>query len=813
MGSRLETIQEKLKISAPNLTKIFFDELAPNLIRPVCDTAGEKTFNDPVWRSITLPEHVIALLETPLMQRLRYVKQLGLAQLLYPGAHHSRLEHSIGTAYAAKLMFEALHKKADTQLSHPDDISLLIICAALLHDCGHAAFSHVGEGFLEDSFPLEWEACRRVLGDSFPATYETSVTQRTSKVSSGAAEIATLLFILSPTFYNFALNRSLSGHMHTEECVRLIAALILGRPERKHLLDKSNLLHSYISNIVSGDLDADKIDYVSRDAYYAGILVSVDITRLLGQLRVVKVDQDTRSEGSTLNFTDHKSAGFYLFGIAPAGISTLEMFVFTRSYLFDRIYTHHKIKSAELALEKDLALWREFMKNLFEEDKAAIGRQCVCRMYDKSGDDGLLARLKDLVEWTQPVDDLAEDEKEDFIKSQKSIALRADNLLDRSLPYRALALCFRTLSESHQGTRYLWNAALDKLSDRKQCRDLVKKISKYADVADTDIYLFSTGRNPVKENPDIWVVMQCGSTLRKVSSHFSTEQLANAYRDVKMIQWVFTSKDKRVPVAAATALVLKEDFDILIGYAAVEKAKLSMKDVISHLNSMGTPSAANLAKELEEQSLQRPISPVKDFFYPALNCLAGNNKGILSEKLCEAIKQLQVPHGQYDDLIKAKIILEKLIIHANSLWGEAVFKDEAEFQTHVSRYLKTDQNYGAVFTLDEQTVSMAGRTDIICSFVDSNIRMVIELKNTTGSLNNSTTNHGSQSCVYSADSRFSKISFLYTTFTDDKSTTALDDAVCIRKASAEDTRSFVFCIGLMNYSGCPSAKGKNSIPA
>ena len=812
MGSRLEKIQEELKISAPNLTKIFFDELAPNLIRPVCHTAGEKTFNDPVWRSITLPEHVVALLETPLMQRLRYVKQLGLAQLLYPGAHHSRLEHSIGTAYAAKLMFETLHKKADTKLPYPGDIALLIICAALLHDCGHAAFSHVGEGFLEDTFPLEWEECRRVLGEYFPATYETSRTNTVSKISSGAAEIATLLFILSPTFYHFTLNRPLSGQMQPEECVRLIAALILGRPERKYLLDNSNLLHSYISNIVSGDLDADKIDYVSRDAYYAGILVSVDITRLLGQLRVVKVDPDTRYEDDRLIFTDRESSGFYLFGIAPAGISTLEMFVFTRSYLFDRIYTHHKIKSAELALEKDLALWRELMKSLYEEDKEAIGRKCVCLMYDKSGDDGLLSRLKDFAEWTPPAPTLTQDEEKDFIESKKFIASRADNLLDRCLPYRALALCFRTLSESHKGARYLWNAVLDKLSDRKQCRDIVKKISKYANVADTDIYLFSTGRNPVKENPDIWVVMQRGQTLRKVSSHFSTEQLANAYRDVKMTQWVFTSKDKRVPVAAATALVLKEDFDILIGYAAVEKAKLSMKDVISHLNSMGTPSAANLAKELEEQSLQRPISPVKDFFYPALSCLR-NHKEILSEKLNKEIEEIQVPHGQYDDLIMARIILEKLIFHANSLWGEKVFKDEAEFQTHVSHYLKTDPNYGTVFILDEQTVSMKGRTDIICSFIDSNIRMVIELKNTSNSLNSSITNHGSQSCVYSADSRFSKISFLYTTFTDNKSTTALDDAVCIRKASAEDTQSFVFCIGLMNYSGSPSAKGKNSIPA
>ena len=163
MGSRLVKIQEELKSKAPNLTQIFFDELAPKLIRPVSHTASEKTFNDPVWRSITLPAHVVALLETPLMQRLRYVKQLGLAQLLYPGAHHSRLEHSIGTAYAAKLMFEALHKKADTKLPNPDDIALLIICAALLHDCGHAAFSHVGEGFLEDTFPLEWEECRHIL--------------------------------------------------------------------------------------------------------------------------------------------------------------------------------------------------------------------------------------------------------------------------------------------------------------------------------------------------------------------------------------------------------------------------------------------------------------------------------------------------------------------------------------------------------------------------------------------------------------------------------------------------------------------------
>src|SRR3954463_993150 len=99
---------------------------------------------DPLWNNIRLDPLSFELIDTPAFQRLRYVRQLGLAFLVYPGATHSRFEHALGTYHLARRSL-ALLEESDGLKQIPQDECAIVIAAALLHDLGHYPFSHALE--------------------------------------------------------------------------------------------------------------------------------------------------------------------------------------------------------------------------------------------------------------------------------------------------------------------------------------------------------------------------------------------------------------------------------------------------------------------------------------------------------------------------------------------------------------------------------------------------------------------------------------------------------------------------------------------
>ncbi|MCX6701207.1 MAG: HD domain-containing protein, partial [Methanomicrobiales archaeon] len=101
-----------------------------------------KSIKDPVHGYVEVDTPAITLLDSPLLQRLRHIKQLGFSYLVYPGANHTRFEHSLGTMHLAGVMCR--------QLGVPEYDRLLIVTAALLHDIGHGPFSHSIEPVMEE---------------------------------------------------------------------------------------------------------------------------------------------------------------------------------------------------------------------------------------------------------------------------------------------------------------------------------------------------------------------------------------------------------------------------------------------------------------------------------------------------------------------------------------------------------------------------------------------------------------------------------------------------------------------------------------
>jgi HD superfamily phosphohydrolase len=189
---------------------------------------------DPLWDNIRVDRSVMRLVDSPPVQRLRYIRQLGHAFLVYPGATHSRFEHALGTYHLTKLALAALEERGELD-PVSDERRLAVRLAALLHDIGHYPFSHALE---EAGFPSH-----EALGVSL---LEEGVL---------AEEIA--------RFGVPGLGRE-------------IGALIRGRSD------------SPLAGLISGSLDLDKIEYLNRDARMCGVPYgAVDVDRLMAALSLV----------------------------------------------------------------------------------------------------------------------------------------------------------------------------------------------------------------------------------------------------------------------------------------------------------------------------------------------------------------------------------------------------------------------------------------------------------------------------------------------------------------------------------------------
>ena len=181
-----------------------------------------KIIKDPVHGYVEVEDFALALLDSPALQRLRYIKQLGFSYLVYPGANHTRFEHSLGTMFLADV--------AGRRFGLPEDERTLVTAAALLHDIGHGPFSHASE-------PLMEEFLHRTH-DDIEAIVEDQVGDLLRKSGIQPDELCTVI----------KGNHPLSGIIH-------------------------------------GDLDVDRMDYLLRDAYYTGALYgTVDAQRLIRYL-------------------------------------------------------------------------------------------------------------------------------------------------------------------------------------------------------------------------------------------------------------------------------------------------------------------------------------------------------------------------------------------------------------------------------------------------------------------------------------------------------------------------------------------------
>lgn len=229
-----------------------------------------KVINDPIHGHIELHPLLIRIIDTPQFQRLRYIKQLGGAYYVFPGASHNRFEHSLGVGYLAGcLVRELSEKQPELQISERDMLCVQI--AGLCHDLGHGPFSHMFDGRF---IPLARQ-------DIKWKHEQGSVDMFEHLINSNDLKPIMERYGLIPEEDIIFIKEQIIGPPKTP--VKEQSWPYKGRPKEK------SFLYEIVANKRSG-IDVDKWDYFARDCHHLGIQNSFDYKRFLKFARVCEVD-------------------------------------------------------------------------------------------------------------------------------------------------------------------------------------------------------------------------------------------------------------------------------------------------------------------------------------------------------------------------------------------------------------------------------------------------------------------------------------------------------------------------------------------
>ena len=257
------------------------------------------------------------LIDSPWVQRLRYIYQLQSARWVYPSAEHSRFVHSLGTMHVAGRFARHLYPflmKVARDVPSANFVEELLRITALVHDIGHGPFCH----FFDDNFLQRFHLTHERLGQIIIREHLGPIIKKIRRSPSGP----------------FGPGEELSPD--------LIAHLIL--KEKTKDLSRLPRWLALLQPVISGSYTGDNLDYVLRDSYMCGVAVGpVDLTRLIHYTMV-----------TDRGFTIHKT-----------GLPALQMFLNTRMYLYSNVYYHRTTRAIDIHLRE---IFGETMRLIFPFD-------------------------------------------------------------------------------------------------------------------------------------------------------------------------------------------------------------------------------------------------------------------------------------------------------------------------------------------------------------------------------------------------------------------------------------------------------------
>ncbi len=253
-------------------------------MRPIFNINNKKKiFNDPVYGFISIPdEFIFDLIEHPFFQRLRRIMQLGTTGFVYPGALHTRFHHVLGAMHLMTTAIAVIRRKGH-EITEAEERAVLI--AILLHDIGHGPFSHA----------LEYDIVNKVSHESISSFF----IKRLSEEFDGELDLALLVF-------------------------------------------QNNYSKPFLYQLVSSQLDMDRLDYLNRDSFYTGVSEGV-----VGSERLIEM----------LNVHDGNLV------VEEKGIYSVEKFLVARRLMYWQVYLHKTVVSADRMLIRILRRAKELSRN------------------------------------------------------------------------------------------------------------------------------------------------------------------------------------------------------------------------------------------------------------------------------------------------------------------------------------------------------------------------------------------------------------------------------------------------------------------
>ncbi len=259
---------------------------------------------DPIHRTIVIDDDERRVVDHAAVQRLRSIRQLGFVSLVYPGAVHDRFQHSLGVMHLAGERFRQLIARAPERFAGfgQDDLDhayRVLRFAGLLHDAGHAPFSHTSEEFFPDvgcvALPEDWYRQGQRPGRR-QATHED---------------------------FGLAILHALARDGAMDEAIARDVAAVLSPTVRRARLAGLGPLVGILRALVSGELDADRCDYLLRDSHFAGVSYGLyDLPRLIACETVL-----AGPDGPELGLDAH-------------GVHAFEALLLARYHMFQQVYFH-----------------------------------------------------------------------------------------------------------------------------------------------------------------------------------------------------------------------------------------------------------------------------------------------------------------------------------------------------------------------------------------------------------------------------------------------------------------------------------------
>jgi len=445
-----------------------------------------KVIHDSIHGTNLFRPYEISFLDLPVVQRLRRISQTDVASYVFPAGNHNRFEHTVGVTAVAGQMVEALFEKGnidtDFKFTSRDRDYVYHHCrvAAIMHDCGHGPFSHLSE----QVYGREFEDVRAIPKFSGASPHEIlSYFIATSKPIKDFCES----FIYKT--YNIKLDMEFVGQ------------IIIG------YIDPSKKNFAFAVELINGAFDADKLDYILRDAHSTGVKMVLDLQRLLYTLNILKVKGENRLV------------------VDISGVSALEEITFNKMMLTSTIYHHQKVRAAGCLL-----------KSIF------LGEQ-----------------FSSAVNYLYYTDD-----KIHSIKTEDTFVVKYLDMLEkRVLPKRAFCVSCRTLADV-KNLEKMMEAMKNPDFQKGTIRQIAEKVRMFSGREIEPEYIWIDFPTPPKfKEATECLIKSEGSkdnciTLRDV---FSTDDWVRAFSQNKWQGFVFTLPEYCEDVSKASRAVFSEIFE------------------------------------------------------------------------------------------------------------------------------------------------------------------------------------------------------------------------------------------------------------